>query len=80
MATEKTETTEVKAEVIDETKEKAKSLVDLVFDVGQAWADSGIGYGKFALENSAKALSRTAKALEALQEKLRKAPHEEKTA
>ena len=80
MSTEKTtteKTPEVKAEVvIDEAAEKAKTLVDVVFDVGTVWAETGIGYGKFALEHSAKALSRTAKALEALQEKLRKDSNE----
>lgn len=71
----KTETpaVEVKAEVVDPnapSPEKLDSLVDALFDVGTAWAEYGIGYGKFALENSAKVLARTAKALEQIQERL----------
>jgi len=64
------ETVEANAEVVD--GKKKSTLVDALFDVGTAWAEYGLNYGKFALESSAKALTRTAKALEALQEKLKK--------
>ncbi len=47
------------------------SIVDALFDVGTAWVEYGIGYGKFALQSSAKVLEQTAKALETLQEKLK---------
>jgi hypothetical protein len=69
MVTENEKTVEAKAEVINES---TKSIVDTIFDLGTTWADAGIGYGKFALEHSAKALEKTAKHLEALQEKLKK--------
>jgi hypothetical protein len=72
--TKTTETTD------SEAKKTASTLVDTVFDVGTAWADFGLNYGKFALENSAKALTRTAKAIETLQAKLRKEKDEEKAA
>jgi prophage DNA circulation protein len=71
--TKTTETTDSET-----TKKTASTLVDAVFDVGTAWADYGLNYGKFALENSAKALTRTAKAIETLQAKLRKEKDEEK--
>ncbi len=63
-------TVEANAEVITETKDE--SLVDALFDIGTAWAEAGVGYGKLALENSAKALSRTAEALATIQERLAK--------
>lgn len=68
------QTFEATAEVISENDAKDaahESLVDALFDVGTAWAEYGIGYGKFALESSVKVLQRTAKALETLQEKLK---------
>jgi hypothetical protein len=45
-------------------------LLDAALDVGSAWAEYGLDYGKFALENSAKALVRTARAIETLQQQL----------
>jgi hypothetical protein len=63
---------EVNAEVVKDHEDAVSSLVDTLFDVGTAWAEYGIGYGKFALESSAKVLARTAKALEELQERLKK--------
>ena len=63
---------EAKAEVVNETKEAANSIVDALFDAGTAWAEYGLGYGKFALESTAKALQRTAAALAAVQERLKK--------
>jgi hypothetical protein len=69
MVSENEKTVEAKAEVVSD---QAKSIVDTIFDLGTMWADAGIGYGKFALEHSAKALEKTAKHLEQLQEKLKK--------
>jgi hypothetical protein len=71
MATENT--VEVKAEVVTEGEQKEGSFVDTLFDLGTTWADAGIGYGKIALEHTAKALEKTAKSLEQLQGKLKKA-------
>lgn len=62
-------TVEATAEV---TREKTETIVDALFDIGTAWAEAGVGYGKIALENSAKALSRTAAALATIQERLAK--------
>lgn len=69
--------TEETATRATETSHKGKaervtaSLAAAAIDVGQAWAEYGISYGKSALENTAKALSRTAQALETLKGKLR---------
>ena len=68
------QTFEATAEVVSkDARENAahESLVDALFDLGTAWAGHGIGYGKLALEESAKVLARTAKTLEALQERLK---------
>ena len=62
-----------------ENNEKAaalKSIVDAVFDLGIAWAEVGLAQGKLALENSARALSRTAKTLGDLENALKTAPPE----
>ncbi len=67
-------TVEANAEVVNENAngEPQASVVDTIFDVGTAWAEYGLGYGKFALESTAKALQRTAAALAAVQERLKK--------
>ncbi len=75
------ETTETKATETSEKAEKtANSLVDAIFDVGQAWAEYGLGYGKFALENTAKVLQRTAAALADIQARLKSEPTDTKHA
>jgi hypothetical protein len=55
----------------------ASSVVNTLCDVGATWAQVGIGIGKVALENSARALERTAKLLGDLQGQLKR---ESKTA
>ena len=47
------------------------SVADTIVDFGILWADKGIGFGKSALENSARALDRTAKYLEEFQGRLK---------
>lgn len=67
-------------ETTESTNEKAaalKSIVDAVFDLGIAWAEFGLGQGKTALENSARALSRTAKTLGDLETALKTEPTDE---
>jgi hypothetical protein len=64
------------AEVVNEntnapSTEPTTSIVDAVFDVGQAWAEVGLGQARLALEGSARALQRTAKALDLLRERVR---------
>ena len=62
-----------------ENNEKAaalKSIVDAVFDLGIAWAEVGLAQGKAALENSARALTRTAKTLGDLETALKSEPSE----
>jgi len=58
------------AEVVTETSksggDKPKSIVEALLDVGAAWAAHGLHAGRFSLENSARALERTAKTLETL--------------
>jgi hypothetical protein len=53
-------------------EEKTTAVVHALRDVGATWADVGIGIGRVALENSARALGRTAKLLETLQEQLKR--------
>jgi hypothetical protein len=42
----------------------SKSIVGALLDLGSAWAAHGLHAGKFSLENSARALEKTAKVLE----------------
>jgi hypothetical protein len=51
---------------------KASAVVDTLYDVGMNWAGTGLGYGRIALENSARALERTACKLGTLEDKLKK--------
>jgi hypothetical protein len=44
----------------------ASSIVDTIFDIGTGWAAHGLTIGKLALQQSAKTLEATAKALEKL--------------
>jgi hypothetical protein len=52
--------------------ESATSIVDTIFDLGFGWAATGLKIGKTALEQSAKTLVQTAKALESLATELEK--------
>ena len=52
------------------TKPEA-SVVDAVFDALLAWTDIGLDQAKLALSGSARAMDRTAKALEIVREKLK---------
>ena len=47
------------------------SVVDAVFDALLAWTDIGLDHAKLALNGSARAMDRTAKALEIVREKLK---------
>lgn len=57
-----------------EVQEKVRKhpLVVALVDLGSAWAAHGLDAGKLSLENSAKALTRTAKTLETLARELEK--------
>jgi hypothetical protein len=46
------------------TDASKSSLVDTIFDIGTEWAALGLKAGKAALEQSAKTLETTAKALD----------------
>lgn len=71
MTTETTDTT------TETTTEPARSsLVDALFDLGITWAEYGLGQGRAALENSARALQKTAKTLESLQRAIANDPHD----
>jgi hypothetical protein len=48
------------------TESQASSIVDTIFDIGTGWAAHGLTLGKLALQQSAKTLEATAKALEKL--------------
>ncbi len=48
------------------TTDPTTSLVDALFDLGVGWAATGLKLGKTALEQSAKTLVHTAKALDNL--------------
>ena len=47
------------------------SVVDAIFDAVLAWTDVGLGQAKLALDGSARAMERTAKALEVVRTKLK---------
>ena len=47
-------------------------LTSTLYDVGITWAQVGIGFGKTALETSARALDRTAKRLGDLQTQIKR--------
>jgi hypothetical protein len=56
-----------------ETVEAAsKSIVGALLDLGSAWAAQGLNAGKFSLENSARALEKTAKVLENMAQEIEK--------
>jgi len=57
--------------------ERPSTLVDKMFDIGTAWAAAGLGFGKTALEQSARTLEKGAKKLETLSSNLTKT-HESK--
>jgi hypothetical protein len=48
------------------------SILETLREVGTAWAEAAVGFGKTALVNVAHALERTADRLGSLQEKLKK--------
>jgi len=57
-----------------ETKEKPESVVDMLFDLAEAWAAHGLNMSKTALEGAAKGLAKTARALENIAARLEKKP------
>jgi hypothetical protein len=61
----------------DKTADAAASLVDTLFDLGVGWAAAGLKVGKAALEQSAKTLAHTAKALENIASELEKSDKSE---
>jgi hypothetical protein len=72
MIMSETETTRAtKPEFTAAAAAKASSFADTIVDIGVSWAEAGIGIGKTALENSARALDRTAKCLSVYQERLK---------
>ena len=48
------------------------SVIESLREIGVAWAEAAVGFGKIALENVAHALERTAERLGTLQDKLKK--------
>lgn len=50
----------------------AASVIETLRELGTAWAETALGYGRIALENAAHALERTAVKLGGLQDKLKK--------
>jgi 16S rRNA G527 N7-methylase RsmG len=58
---------------VEAIRARATAVVNSVFDFGAIWADTGIGYVRSNIENGAKALERTAKALETFQERFKRA-------
>lgn len=52
------------------SEENKSSIVDAIFDRGLAWVDAGLSHGKTALETTADALSKTAKSLDTIRERL----------
>jgi hypothetical protein len=54
-----------------EKKTETPSVVDAVFDAMLAWVDVGLAHAKTSLTGTAQAMERTAKALDAVRERLR---------
>jgi hypothetical protein len=54
------------------TTDAKSSLVDAIFDIGTEWATLGLKAGKAALEQSAKTLETTARALDGFARELEK--------
>jgi hypothetical protein len=46
------------------TAEEPKTILGTLLDLGASWASNGLNAGKFTLENSARILDKTAKAIE----------------
>ena len=66
--------TETETETKTETEtnpEMKPSVVDAVFDAALAWVDVGLGHLKTSLAGSARAMERTATALDAVRDRLR---------
>lgn len=59
---------------VAETQKKAEQVIDILRDSGAKLAGVGLGYGRAALENGARALDRAAQRLATLEERIRKAP------
>jgi hypothetical protein len=57
------------------TEGAARSIVGTLLDLGAAWAAHGLHAGKFSLENSARALEKTAKTLENIAREFEKKSH-----
>lgn len=55
-----------------------RAMVDTLFDVVEAWAAYGLKMGKVALEGAAQALTRTARALETIAQRLEEKEEEKK--
>ncbi|HVH43324.1 MAG TPA: hypothetical protein VM925_13310 [Labilithrix sp.] len=53
------------------TTNERDSVVDAVFDTTLGWIDVGLGRARTTLSNGARALIRTAKALDVVRERLR---------
>lgn len=51
--------------------QEASSIVDAFFDAALAWADVGLQHAKTSLHGSARAMERTAKALDTVRERLK---------
>jgi len=56
----------------EKNTQTAKSIVDSLFDVGEAWASYGLRVAELAVGTSARTLESVAKALGALSEQLKK--------
>jgi hypothetical protein len=57
---------------VDTVEAASKSIVGALLDLGSAWAAHGLNAGKFSLENSARALEKTAKVLENMAQEIEK--------
>jgi hypothetical protein len=64
------------AEPSPQKPEKAESVVDTLFDLAEAWAAYGLKMSKAALEGAARALTKTAHALETIAQRLEKKPEQ----
>lgn len=56
---------------MNEKNEKAESVVDTLFDVGEAWASYGLKIAELALQTSARTLTNVSKVLGTLATELK---------
>jgi hypothetical protein len=61
---DKSENKALETQTTENVTEQPKTVLGALLDLGASWASHGLNAGKFTLENSARMLDKTAKAVE----------------